>query len=40
MDWLDIANTDWYFYHDPERIQQYVNFGKITQEQADEITKI
>jgi uncharacterized XkdX family phage protein len=38
MDWYAYAQNDWNIYHDPTRIQKYVEFGKITQEQYNEIT--
>lgn len=37
MDWYQIAKNDWEIYHDPDRINKYVQFGKITQAQYDEI---
>jgi hypothetical protein len=37
MDWFKLAQNDWDVYQDPDRIRQFVNFGKITEE---EYTKI
>ncbi len=37
MDWFTIAKNDWEIYQDASRIQKYVEFGKITQEQYDTI---
>ncbi|MFS0776270.1 XkdX family protein [Neobacillus sp. 3P2-tot-E-2] len=38
MDWYKTASDDWDIYHDTSRIQKYVQFGKITEEQYQEIT--
>lgn len=38
MNWFSYAQTDWEIYHDKLRIQKYVQFGKITPEQYEEIT--
>lgn len=40
MDWYLIAKWDWEANQDTSRIQKYVEFGKITQEQADEIISV
>jgi uncharacterized XkdX family phage protein len=37
MDWFAVAENDWNVYHDSYRIQKFVEFGKITQEQYVEI---
>lgn len=37
MDWMLVVKNDWDVYHDPSRIQKFVEFGKITQEQANQI---
>jgi hypothetical protein len=38
MDWMYQVKNDWYFYQDKERIKKYVQFGKITAEQYEEVT--
>lgn len=38
MDWYQYAQNDWEVYHDPSRIAKYVEFGKITPEQYEQIT--
>lgn len=38
MDWYQFAQNDWEFYHDLSRIHKYVEFGKITPDQYQEIT--
>lgn len=38
MDWYKTATNDWNFYHDTTRIAKYVEFGKITTTQYEEIT--
>jgi hypothetical protein len=37
VDWYRQAQNNWSIYHDPARIAQYVQFGKITQAQYEEI---
>jgi uncharacterized XkdX family phage protein len=38
MNWLQIAERDWATYHDTARISSFVEKGKITAEQYQEIT--
>lgn len=38
MDWFKIAQSDWGFYRDTTRIKQYIQKGKITEIQCEEIT--
>jgi hypothetical protein len=38
MDWYAYAQKDWYYYQDKTRISKYVEFGKITTAQYQEIT--
>ncbi|MBT2722323.1 XkdX family protein [Bacillus sp. ISL-46] len=38
MDWYSYAKNDWAIYHDATRIHKYVEFGKITAVQYEEIT--
>jgi hypothetical protein len=37
MDWIAVATNDWNVYGDATRIQKFVDYGKITQEQANQI---
>lgn len=37
MDWYQYAKDDWEIYHNASRLQKYVQFGKITQEQYEMI---
>lgn len=37
MDWFAVAQNDWDVYQDPTRIQRFVDYEKITQEQYYEI---
>lgn len=37
MDWFQVAKNDWEVYHDSTRLQRYVEFGKITEEQYNQI---
>lgn len=39
MDWYKQAGNDWSIYQDLARIKKYVQFGKITSEQYEEITE-
>jgi hypothetical protein len=38
MDWYAYAQNDWEVYHDKSRITRYVQYGKITEVQYEEIT--
>jgi hypothetical protein len=38
MDWYKHAQNDWNIYQDKSRIAKYVEFGKITDIQYEEIT--
>lgn len=38
MDWFSYAQNDWSIYHDTTRIAKYVQFGKLTSDQYEEIT--
>jgi uncharacterized XkdX family phage protein len=38
MDWMVFAQNDWSVYHDTTRIGVYVQKGKITPEQYQQIT--
>lgn len=38
MDWFQAAKNDWDVYHDSTRIQMFVQKGKITSAQYEEIT--
>jgi Phage uncharacterised protein (Phage_XkdX) len=37
MDWFAVAQNDWDVYQDAARIQKFVDYGKITSEQYNEI---
>lgn len=37
MDWYQYAKNDWEIYQDTSRLQKYIQFGKITQEQYETI---
>jgi uncharacterized XkdX family phage protein len=38
MDWFQYARSDWEVYHDPNRIKVFVQKGKITTNQYQDIT--
>jgi uncharacterized XkdX family phage protein len=38
MNWFQLATNDWSIYYDPTRIGMYVQKGKITPEQYQQIT--
>jgi uncharacterized XkdX family phage protein len=38
MDWTLQAENDWAIYHDITRMKKYVQYGKITAEQYEQIT--
>lgn len=38
MDWYVTAQNDWDVYHDGSRLKKFVQFGKITPVQYEEIT--
>lgn len=38
MDWFQYAQSDWEVYHDKTRIAKFVQYGKITPEQYQQIT--
>jgi uncharacterized XkdX family phage protein len=40
MDWFKIAQNDWEVYHDKARIAMFVQKGKITAPQYEEITGV
>jgi hypothetical protein len=37
MDWYALAKMDWELNQNPERLHDYVEFGKITEEQFEQI---
>lgn len=39
LDWYAIAKMDWGYYQNPERLHDYVEFDKITEEQYQTIMK-
>jgi hypothetical protein len=38
MDWFSYAQNDWSIYHDTTRIAKYVQYGKLTSDQYEQIT--
>ena len=38
MDWMYQVRNDWHFYQDVNRIKKYVEFGKISIDEYEEVT--